>query len=197
MSPRRACQRHKAADRRRFDPGSVAGRDRHRYARSAMTSAIASSIRGLSGLLLAAALACCGAARRRRAPTPRGPTPRPPRAGRRRVRKRASQNLARRALRRGAAFQPAVRDRPGRKTDYDKVDDVSEAAGDTQLAWRRATVEDLKRTFDYAKLAARGEDPPTTSGSTRSNGPRRRSRSAAATTCSRRWTVRRRTCRSP
>jgi uncharacterized protein (DUF885 family) len=49
-------------------------------------------------------------------------------------------------------FSPLFETILGRKDDYDKIDDVSEAAEDTQLAWRRATVEELRRTFDYARL---------------------------------------------
>jgi uncharacterized protein (DUF885 family) len=49
-------------------------------------------------------------------------------------------------------FSPLFETILGRKVDYDKIDDESEAADDAQLAWRRATVEELKRTFDYAQL---------------------------------------------
>ncbi|WP_417705187.1 DUF885 domain-containing protein [Rheinheimera aquimaris] len=40
----------------------------------------------------------------------------------------------------------------GRKDKYDQVDDASIAAEDEQLAWLAATVEELKSSFDYAKL---------------------------------------------
>ncbi|MEO1202785.1 MAG: DUF885 domain-containing protein, partial [Pseudomonadota bacterium] len=40
----------------------------------------------------------------------------------------------------------------GRKERYDEVDDFSEAEEDRQLAWRRATVEEMEREFDYDKL---------------------------------------------
>jgi uncharacterized protein (DUF885 family) len=117
-----------------------------------MTSAIPTSIRGLSALLLAAALAACGA--------------RPPSAGTEpaataataRAADAAASETDRLKIWLDARFEEELRFSPlfetvlGRKTDYDKVDDVSEAAGDMQLAWRRATVEELKRTFDYAKL---------------------------------------------
>jgi len=49
-------------------------------------------------------------------------------------------------------FSPLRKTGLGRKDDYDKIDDVSEAAEDTQLAWLRATVEELRRTFDYERL---------------------------------------------
>jgi uncharacterized protein (DUF885 family) len=50
-------------------------------------------------------------------------------------------------------FSPIRKTTLGRKDDYDKIDDESEAAEDKQLAWRRATVEELRRTFDYARLS--------------------------------------------
>ena len=50
-------------------------------------------------------------------------------------------------------FSPLFETILGRKVDYDRIDDVSEAAGDAQLAWRRATVEELERSFDYARLS--------------------------------------------
>ena len=49
-------------------------------------------------------------------------------------------------------FSPIARTFLGEKKDYDKIDDMSEAAGDAQLEWRRQTVEDLKANFDRAKL---------------------------------------------
>jgi uncharacterized protein (DUF885 family) len=49
-------------------------------------------------------------------------------------------------------FSPLTKTSLGRKDDYDKIDDMSEAAGDTRLAWQRATVEEIKRTFDYERL---------------------------------------------
>jgi uncharacterized protein (DUF885 family) len=118
-----------------------------------MTSAIASSIRGLSALLLAAALACCGGH------SPAGGAD-ASRAGSAEATPAdvAASESERLKMWLNARYEEELRFSPlfetvlGRKTDYDKVDDVSEAAGDAQLAWRRATVEELKRTFDYAKL---------------------------------------------
>ncbi|HEX5048493.1 MAG TPA: DUF885 domain-containing protein [Gammaproteobacteria bacterium] len=49
-------------------------------------------------------------------------------------------------------FSPLRKTSLGRKDDYDKIDDLSEAAGDAQLAWGRATVEELRHTFDYERL---------------------------------------------
>lgn len=52
------------------------------------------------------------------------------------------------------AFSPITQTFLGRKTNYDKIDDLSEEAEDAQLAWRRGTVKDLKANFDYDKLTA-------------------------------------------
>ena len=40
----------------------------------------------------------------------------------------------------------------GRKERYDEIDDMTEAAEDEQLEWKRQTVEEMKATFDYAAL---------------------------------------------
>ena len=48
------------------------------------------------------------------------------------------------------AFSPIQQTFLGRKSDA--IDEMSIAAQDTQLAWQRATVADLKKNFDYAKL---------------------------------------------
>ncbi|HEX2559952.1 DUF885 domain-containing protein [Phenylobacterium sp.] len=44
----------------------------------------------------------------------------------------------------------------GRKDQYDKLTDRSEAQGDALLAWRRASVAEMKRRFDPAKLDEEG-----------------------------------------
>jgi uncharacterized protein (DUF885 family) len=49
-------------------------------------------------------------------------------------------------------FSPLRKTSLGRKDDYDKIDDLSEAASDKQLAWLRTSVEELRRTFDYERL---------------------------------------------
>jgi uncharacterized protein (DUF885 family) len=49
-------------------------------------------------------------------------------------------------------FSPIQKTMLGRKDDYDKIDDASEAAQDAQLAWQRATVAELQDNFDYALL---------------------------------------------
>ena len=118
-----------------------------------MSPAAATSIRGLSALLVAAALVSCGG----RAP-PAGTDAPAARAAPQTADAAASESERLRTWL-DARYEEELRFSPlfetvlGRKTDYDKVDDVSEAAADAQLAWRRATVEELKRTFDYAKLA--------------------------------------------
>jgi uncharacterized protein (DUF885 family) len=54
-------------------------------------------------------------------------------------------------------FSPIEKTFLGRKDDNDKLDDVSEAALDAQLAWRRGTVEELERSFDYERLTNEGK----------------------------------------
>jgi len=49
-------------------------------------------------------------------------------------------------------FSPILKTQLGRKDDYDKIDDGSEAAEDAQLEWRRKTVADLRENFDYDLL---------------------------------------------
>ncbi len=49
-------------------------------------------------------------------------------------------------------FSPIQRTFLGDKKDYDKIDDVSEAAQDRILAWQRASADEMKAAFDYAKL---------------------------------------------
>jgi uncharacterized protein (DUF885 family) len=51
------------------------------------------------------------------------------------------------------AFSPIEKTFQGRKDDYAKLDDNSEAAQNTQLEWRRGTVDELRSTFDYELLA--------------------------------------------
>ena len=49
-------------------------------------------------------------------------------------------------------FSPILLTFLGRKELYDQLDDVSEAAQDRQLAWKKATVDELEATFDYDRL---------------------------------------------
>ncbi|HVY88192.1 MAG TPA: DUF885 domain-containing protein [Hyphomonadaceae bacterium] len=45
----------------------------------------------------------------------------------------------------------------GRKEQYDKLDDYSEAGEEKELAWRRQSVADMKAQFDRAKLDAESQ----------------------------------------
>ena len=49
-------------------------------------------------------------------------------------------------------FSPLAKSRLGDKSAHGELDDVSEAASDAQLAWRRDSVARLRREFDYAQL---------------------------------------------
>ena len=49
-------------------------------------------------------------------------------------------------------LSPMARAYAGEKKDSDKIDDMSEAAGDRALEWQRKSVEELKAKFDRAKL---------------------------------------------
>jgi uncharacterized protein (DUF885 family) len=49
-------------------------------------------------------------------------------------------------------FSPIRKTMLGRKDDYDRIDDLSEAAQDEQHAWSRASVAELEQTFDYELL---------------------------------------------
>jgi uncharacterized protein (DUF885 family) len=50
-------------------------------------------------------------------------------------------------------FSPMGRSYMGDKKDYDKIDDLSEAAQDRALEWHRRSVEELKAKFDRSKLS--------------------------------------------
>ena len=47
---------------------------------------------------------------------------------------------------------PITTTRIGRKDNYDRIDDMTEAAGDAELAWRRQSVQDLRDQFDETLL---------------------------------------------
>jgi uncharacterized protein (DUF885 family) len=49
-------------------------------------------------------------------------------------------------------FSPIQKTFLGRKDDYDKIDDLSEAAAEEQLEWRRRTTAELRESFDYDLL---------------------------------------------
>ena len=55
------------------------------------------------------------------------------------------------------AFSPMQKTILGLKEDYDKIDEFSEAAEDTQLAWRRKVTADMKTAFDYERLTPEGK----------------------------------------
>ena len=49
-------------------------------------------------------------------------------------------------------FSPIQLTMLGRKDLYDRLDDMSEQAADEQLAWQKASVDELQANFDYAAL---------------------------------------------
>jgi len=53
-------------------------------------------------------------------------------------------------------FSPEFRTSLGDKTDYDRLDDRSEAAMDRQLDWRRNSVASMREQFDYQRLTPEG-----------------------------------------
>src|SRR5688572_5904958 len=53
----------------------------------------------------------------------------------------------------GLDFSSLAKTQLGRKDDYDRIDDFSEAADDTRLAWLRASVAELEREFDRSLLS--------------------------------------------
>ena len=50
-------------------------------------------------------------------------------------------------------FSPLQLTFQGRKELYDQLDDMSEKAQQDQVAWQKASVDELEKTFDYAKLS--------------------------------------------
>lgn len=55
-------------------------------------------------------------------------------------------------------FSPMQLSYLGRKEQYSKIDDMSIAAGDRELAWKGKTVEEMKNTIDYDKLTPAGKE---------------------------------------
>ena len=49
-------------------------------------------------------------------------------------------------------FSPMAKTRLGDKSDYDQLDDPSDAAADERLSWRRASVAAMQSQFDRAQL---------------------------------------------
>jgi uncharacterized protein (DUF885 family) len=136
------------ADRREGDVARIATRG---YAPSAMGLRTL-LLRGLVAPVLVVALAACnGGKAPQNATQPASATP-PTTTAADSETARLNQWLDAR-FEEELAFSPIRKTELGRKDDYDKIDDVSEAAEDKQLAWRRATVEELRRTFDYPRLS--------------------------------------------
>jgi uncharacterized protein (DUF885 family) len=54
-------------------------------------------------------------------------------------------------------FSPLQLTFQGRKDLYDQIDDLSEKAQQDQVAWQKASVEEMEKTFDYAKLSDEGK----------------------------------------
>ncbi|WP_369059554.1 DUF885 domain-containing protein [Caulobacter sp. 73W] len=54
-------------------------------------------------------------------------------------------------------LSPMMRSYAGDKKNYDKIDDLSEDALTASLAWRRASVDALRRQFDRDRLTAEGQ----------------------------------------
>lgn len=54
-------------------------------------------------------------------------------------------------------FSPLQLTFQGRKDLYDQLDDMSEKAALDQVAWQKASVEEMEKTFDYAKLGDEGK----------------------------------------
>jgi uncharacterized protein (DUF885 family) len=54
-------------------------------------------------------------------------------------------------------FSPLTKTRLGRKDDYDRIDDLSEAGAERRLEWLRATVAELERDFDRDSLTAEAQ----------------------------------------
>ncbi len=54
-------------------------------------------------------------------------------------------------------FSPLQLTFQGRKELYDQLDDMSEQGQRDQVAWQKASVEELEKTFDYAKLGDEGK----------------------------------------
>ncbi len=55
-------------------------------------------------------------------------------------------------------FSPTLKTQIGRKDDYDRIDDMSEAASDARLEWREETVDELRASFDYELLTPEAQE---------------------------------------
>ena len=83
----------------------------------------------------------------------------------------------------------------GRKDRYGELDDMSREAAAKQVAWQRAAVEEMKRTFDYDAL---GDDAKLSWACSRTRPTRQRPRTASPTKPipSSRWAARSRSATS-
>ena len=54
-------------------------------------------------------------------------------------------------------FSPLLKTRQGNKSAHGELDDVSEVALDTRLEWRRASVAEMRRSFDRSQLDKQGQ----------------------------------------
>jgi uncharacterized protein (DUF885 family) len=54
-------------------------------------------------------------------------------------------------------FSPLLKTRQGDKSAHGELDDVSEAALDTRLEWRRASVAEMRSSFDRGQLDKQGQ----------------------------------------
>jgi uncharacterized protein (DUF885 family) len=54
-------------------------------------------------------------------------------------------------------FSPLAKTRLGDKSDYDKLDDVSDDMDDKRLAWRRTSVAEMRRQFNREALTTQGQ----------------------------------------
>lgn len=55
------------------------------------------------------------------------------------------------------AFSPLTQTALGRKTNYDKIDDYSEAAADEEYAWFVASTEEMQANFPYDQLTSEAQ----------------------------------------
>ncbi|AQQ69125.1 hypothetical protein Mag101_16925 [Microbulbifer agarilyticus] len=55
-------------------------------------------------------------------------------------------------------FSPIQLSYLGRKELYSEIDDMTKAAAESQLAWKKTTVDEMKQQFDYDKLSTEGKE---------------------------------------
>ncbi len=123
------------------------------YAPPAMAPRKSRLFRGLLGPVLAGALAACGGGKAPSSAAPASAERNAPAAAASDTETARLNEWLDARFEEELDFSPLRKTVLGRKDDYDKIDDVSEAEGDRELAWRSATVEELRRTFDRARLS--------------------------------------------